>query len=300
MRSRWLVSLLLAVLILGVAGTTLARPVTTGGGTATVTQNLDGALHQYVTKDVSLVAGLAENITNSGSVVLRFQFVRPDSMGVGFLVWTIPAYEPLEGVFSRGQESVGVLYYEQDAGNPKEKLFLSDEWEGTLKVSTETASSGNVLATFSIEVRDFGPDHAGHTPDDRIRTIENASVVLFTEGDLSGVEYYESDGEVYVYEETVIVYDEGCSGGPEDDYYDDYGYDSGDSDDYEWEDDGDDWEWDGDDYEYQVKTMSWTAGLSRLLHDARRPLRLAPLLLGLLVVMMLKRRTRKRTSGRKV
>ena len=327
MEFRKSVPALLAVLFLGAAATAHARPVTTGGGTATVTQNLDGAPHQYVTKDVSLVAALAENITEPGSVVLRFQFVRPDSKGVGFLVWSIPAYQPLEGMFVRGQDGVGVLYYEQTSGNPGEKLFLSDEWEGTMTVRTETLGSGNVLASFSIELRDFGPDHAGHTPDDRVRTIENASVVLFAQGDLSGVEYYESDGEVYVYEETVIVYDEGCSGGP-DDYDDDYGYDGGDSDDdwesggcdgdtwdddddwddsgwddsdwdgddYDWEDD-DDSEWDGDDYEYQVKTMSWTAGLNRLLHDARRPLRLAPLLLGLLVVLMLKRRTRKRNSG---
>jgi len=190
MKSLWSVSLLLAVLGLASAGAAYALPVTTGGGSATVTQNLDGAPLQHVTKDVSLVAGLAENITDSGSVVFRFQFVRPDSLGVGFLVWTVPAYEPLEGVFTRGQDSVGVLYYEQDAGNAKEKLFLSDEWEGVLKVSTETVAGGNVLASFTIEVRDFGLDHAGHTSDDRVRIIENGSVVLFTEGELSGVEYY--------------------------------------------------------------------------------------------------------------
>jgi len=70
--------------------------------------------------------------------------------------------------------------------------------------------------------------------DNDAREISDASVWFYGRGDLSKVEYYYDPyyDEVYYYDHTYIVYDDGCTGGPDDyddsEYYDDSDYyDSG-------------------------------------------------------------------------
>jgi hypothetical protein len=308
-----------AAFLLAAAPAARATEIVTGGGTATV-ELTDGSGKQGPKGEVSLAAGLAEGIRDgySGSV-LRIQFVRPDAKAVGFIVWSVPALAPVAGTYVDGQPDVGLVYYEQVPGAPGKKLFLSDEWAGSLEIA-ETLLQGErrVTAHFSCEVRDFGADDAADTADDRIRIITGA-VLLGHAGDMSTVQYYETGGTVYVYEEPVVLYGDGCSPPPddpddsgyydsasEDDTYDDtscegdtYDDDSDDSsddwdsgDDYE-SDSGDDW-FSGDEYEELAEAtlrvdVVPASALPPARHGAAPARVLVPLCLALLVLLSVRR-----------
>jgi hypothetical protein len=110
------------------------------------------------------------------------------------------------------------------------------------------------------------------------------------------------DGDVYDdsyddYDSSSSDYSGSSCDGDTDSSDDDYWDDS--SDDGSWSDSGSDdsWDWDGDEYEEAaaaLKVMSWTAGFGRhLLSRYRRPLRMLPMFFGLLLVVLLRIRTRK-------
>jgi hypothetical protein len=203
-----------------------------------------------------------------------------------------------------------------------------DQWTGEVTVEGEPSMDGGVFEVFfDCTVRDHGPDGEPHTADDQLRILHDGFAHFDGAGDLSGISYVESGGHYHSSGDIILVYDDGCSGSPDGDYYDDdyydddyyddsyesdcdgdvydddYSYDDSSYDDYsyddsscDYEDSGDsdsDWDWGGDDYEqssYLLRPMSLGGSLGRLCAGPlKRPLRILPLLLAVVVVLMLRR-----------
>jgi len=289
--------------------------IVAGDGYATVTA---GTIEDDPGDVVYVFGGLATSIMEDTSLsVLRFQFVRPDSHAVCFAVWSVPYQSGYHHVFKSGETDVNLLYYEKRFDS-NEKLFVMDEWGGAISIEGAIDTDGIVYVDFDCNLRDYGPDEEGHTADDMGRGIENAHVEFDGRGDLSEVEYYEYQEEVYFSGDVVVLYDDGC-------YYSDFGdesssseegdysgsCDSGSSDDDEWEDDDDGWDsggdsddsddsegddWEGDDWymnppggRYRMGSMSWAGGTGMFLRKHSRAARhIGPLVLVLLILLGLR------------
>ncbi len=254
--TRWLLALPLLMICQGTDAAVVA-----GGGTVAVAQGPDVANPHGLFADVRMTGALSSNVTPDGGVVVRFQFVRPDSKAIAFFVLTLPDISPLKGVFMPSTAGTDLLYYEQAPGDDSNQLFVSSAWAGEI-AADEPLGGGlaNVTLAFHLTIVDEGPDGALNTADDLKRTLKGDKVQLALRGDLSGLSYTYVGDEVYVSSDTVIIYEDGCSGSP--DYYDDYDY--YDSPDYTDETDEtyyeDDWEGsscDGDTYDDSDSGSDW-------------------------------------------
>ncbi len=227
----------LGVLLVTVPGPALAAGVMVGDGSAVVTQSLSGQPGKWLEAEVSVLGAYATDVGAGGhSTVFRFQFVRPDSKGVAFAVFTLPP-GAFAGTFPVGATGAGLIYYEIHPDHPDQKLFLADHASGEIAVSSALPTE----VKFSLNVtQEAGKKDVAQ--DDEARQITDAGVWFFGPGDLSKVEYYYDPyyDEVYYSNDVYVIYDDGCTGGPDDyddsgtyddtDYYDDGGGDySGDS-----------------------------------------------------------------------
>ena len=317
------------------AGTVLA-----GSGNAVVEQSSDAAHPEGIVREVRVVGGIARGaLEDSNLTAVRLQFIRPDEEAVGFLVWAVPLDSGYSGNYVAGQPGVELQCYEQAPNDPQIKRFLLDEWEGEFS-SGRPSFNGNVHVSFDVTVVDYGADEVGGTDDDRLRRIQATDIIFYTKGDLSEVQYHQSGATVVNTVDTVIIFDDGCSGSNE--YYDDgSGYNSGYDDSYDsyddtscdgdvyddsnsdtsdsdyddsscdgdWDDDSDD-DWGSDDWlnspedvgvaggtgstEKRINSMSPWPSLVHLAKRCRRPLRMAPLLLSILFILMVRRRSSRR------
>jgi hypothetical protein len=203
--------------------------VITGNGTARVIQTTeDGAELDEV---VNVVAAFSNGLAlNPGHQVIRLQFIRPDSRAVAHAVFAFP--DPgIGGTVNVGAAETSLLYYELRPGD-ETKLFQAGEASGELTIEGRP-ELGDVepMATFKFQVIGPGEDGDMGTADDQSRDVFSGEVIFFANGDLSGIHYYYDDSDdIYVGGDVFLVYDDGCTGSP-DSYDDDYGYDSGDSDD---------------------------------------------------------------------
>jgi len=293
--------------------------VVTGTGEALVSQSMENDPAQHVSAPVSVLGAYAENIDAVDERrVIRLQFIRPDAKAVSYAVWTLPHGGGYAGTYDANHPGVSLLYYETRPGGSTAHLFVMEHWTGSVIIE-DVHDAGNAPFEFYFDcaVRSAGSDGILHTEDDQVRVLNDGFARFDATGDLSGVTYVESGGYYHSSGDVVLVYDDGCSASPDDDYYDDDYYDSGYDDSYEsdcdgdvyddsyddssyedsscdYEDSGDsDWDWGGDDYDdsdYLVRPMSWAASLGRMCKGPlRRPLRILPLMIALGIVMMLRR-----------
>jgi hypothetical protein len=220
----------LGLLLVGLALPLSAHArMVTGNGAARVVQHSHGdILHD---ETVGVVAAYSDSIsTHPLHRVIRLQFIRPDGGAVAYAVFSFAA-PGLDGRVEIGRDGATLLYYEVRPGDAT-KVFVAGESAGELTIyGGPDLLDYEPQATFKFTVRDGGDDEALGTADDEVREIFAGDVIFFAHGDLSGLRYYtdESD-QVYVSGDVFLVYDDGCTGSP-DGYDDEYGYDSGNSDD---------------------------------------------------------------------
>jgi len=252
----WLVALSLTGFFLSaLPGTVLAAGVMVGDGSAVVSQSLEaGQPGQWIEAEVSVLGAFAENVGSGGhSTVFRFQFVRPDSKGVAFAVFTLPP-GAFAGTFPIGATGASLIYYEIHPDHPEQKLFVADHASGEIAISSAMPTEARFSLTVTQEA-----GKKGVPQDDDVRDISDARIWFFGAGDLSKVDYYYDPyyDEIYYSNDVYVIYDDGCTGGPDDyddsgryddtDYYDDGGGDySGDSCDGDVYDDGGSSDWSDD------------------------------------------------------
>lgn len=272
-----------SIFLLVLPGTGLAAGIMVGDGSAVVTQSFaPGEPGTWIEEEVSVLGAFAENVGSGGhSTVFRFQFVRPDSKGVAFAVFTLPP-GAFAGTFPVGAAGAGVIYYEIHPDQPEQKLFVADHASGEISVSASMPTE----ARFSLTVtQEAGKKDVPE--DDDVRQIADGRVWFFGPGDLSKVEYYYDPyyDEMYYSNDVYVIYDDGCTGGPDDyddsgryddtDYYDDGGGDySGDSCDGDVYDDGGSSDWSDDsgdascDYDDSGSDSSSSSGSSSSSDDS--------------------------------
>jgi hypothetical protein len=227
MRFRILLSLL--ILLLAAIPMQAYAGIITGNGTARVIQTTDDGTE--LDEVVNVVAAFSNALAiNPGHQVIRLQFIRPDSRAVAHAVFAFP--DPGDGgTATVGNTETSLLYYELRPGD-ETKLFQAVEASGELTIEGRP-ELGDIepMATFKFQVVGAGEDGTMGTADDQRRDVFSGEVIFFANGALSGIQYYYDDSDnVYVGGDVFLVYDDGCTGSP-DSYDDDYGYDSGDSDD---------------------------------------------------------------------
>lgn len=197
--------------------------VVAGGGDAKVTQGPDASASTALVASVRMMGALAENVTPEGGVLVRFQFVRPDGSAIAFLLLTLPDQSPLSSLFNPDSPGVDLLYYEQAPGDDEHQQFVSTSWEGVIATNEPFSSNHTDLSlALQLTIHDAGADEQAGTDDDQVRTILAEKVRLAVKGDLSGLSYTYVGDDVYVTSDTIIVYEDGCTGSP--DYYDDSSY----------------------------------------------------------------------------
>lgn len=246
---RWLLVLPLLALVAPASAAVVA-----GGGTVQVTQGPDSQTPKELGASVRMTGALSANVTDDGGVIIRFQFVRPDARAIAFLVLTLPENSPLTGTYLPTTPGTDLLYYEQAPGDDSNQFFVSSAWAGEISAQEPLAGGlADVTLALNLTVVDEGSDGQLNTDDDQVRRIQGNKVRLALRGDLSGLSYTYVGDEVYISSDTVIIYEDGCSGSP--DYYDDYDYydspeytdETGDS--YQYEDDWEGSSCDGDTYD---------------------------------------------------
>ncbi len=203
--------------------------IVTGDGTARVVQT--SAAGDVFDETVNVVAAFSDDLAvNPGHRVVRLQFIRPDSRAVAHVLFSFP--DPGSGgTVTVGTAETSLLYYELRPG-VEEKSFMATQASGELVIAGQP-ELGEVepMINFKFHVLDAGADALVGTADDQERDVFAGDVIFFARGDLSGIHYYYDDSDnIYVGGDVFLVYDDGCTGSP-DSYDDDYGYDSGDSDD---------------------------------------------------------------------
>ncbi len=203
--------------------------VITGNGTARVIQTTDDG--EEFDEVVNVVAAFSNDLAvNPGHQVIRLQFIRPDSRAVAHAVFAFP--DPGNGgTVTVGAAQTSLLYYELRPGD-ETKLFEAVEANGEMTIhGRPELGEDEPMATFKFQVIGAGADGVSNTADDQVRDVFSGEVIFFANGDLSGIQYYYDDSDnVFVGGDVFLVYDDGCTGSP-DNYDDDYGYDSGDYDD---------------------------------------------------------------------
>jgi hypothetical protein len=326
---------LVGLACLGPAAT--ASEILSGDGWGTVTLQPPGG--PETTGKVHLVGSLALDVLpEAGRSLLRLQFVVPDGSGVAFAVLELPAGD-LQAEFNLDSPGITLLYYEQRPDGTHQKLFVGDEWAGNVRVLQGTAADpGLAQIDLSVGVTDWGQDGVPGTGDELGRVVSGTTLALRPREPIPALTY-QAGGSVYVVDETAWYYEDGCTGSPDDEYYDDNTYDDsgyddgsscegdttddsdvsdssgdascdgGDSTDGGWGDDSDDGstddseggstgdsdddsDWEGDTFD-QLRAMGLATRAREVWHAARKPLRMAPLLLAVGLLLGLKRLTRR-------